>query len=283
MPIVVICGQVPTAAIGSDAFQEAPVANIMGAVAKHCFLVTDPTRLEATMRTAFEIARTGRPGAGRDRRAEGRAELAAASSRAPGTCPCAAIASAWRSCSRAALDEARCAEFFAMLGEAKRPLIYAGGGVIHGNAAHELRALRERSRHPGRHDADGHRCVRHDASALDAHARHARRGVRELRGRRLRFPDRARRALRRPRRRRCRRSSRKNAQAHRALRRRRVRDQQGQARALEPRRPAARGARGAARATAHRQNFRRDWSGWHTHLAELKHEVRDELRPREPR
>jgi acetolactate synthase I/II/III large subunit len=49
-------------AIGTDAFQEAPVSNIMGAVAKHCFLVTDPTKLEATVRTAFEIARTGRPG-----------------------------------------------------------------------------------------------------------------------------------------------------------------------------------------------------------------------------
>ena len=35
---------------------------MMGALAKHVFLVTDPTRLEATMRTAFEIARTGRPG-----------------------------------------------------------------------------------------------------------------------------------------------------------------------------------------------------------------------------
>ena len=62
IPIVVICGQVPTAAIGSDAFQEAPVASIMGSVAKHVFLVTDPAQLEATMRTAFEIARTGRPG-----------------------------------------------------------------------------------------------------------------------------------------------------------------------------------------------------------------------------
>ena len=60
--MVVICGQVPTAAIGTDAFQEAPVAAIMGSVAKHIFLVTDPARLEATMRTAFEIARTGRPG-----------------------------------------------------------------------------------------------------------------------------------------------------------------------------------------------------------------------------
>src|SRR6184192_3526395 len=62
VPIVVICGQVPTTAIGTDAFQEAPVPSIMGAVAKHVFLVTDPTKLEATVRTAFEIARTGRPG-----------------------------------------------------------------------------------------------------------------------------------------------------------------------------------------------------------------------------
>jgi acetolactate synthase-1/2/3 large subunit len=61
IPIVVITGQVPTAAIGSDGFQEAPIANIMGAVAKHVFLVTDPEKLEDTMRTAFEIARTGRP------------------------------------------------------------------------------------------------------------------------------------------------------------------------------------------------------------------------------
>ena len=62
VPIVVICGQVASAAIGTDAFQEAPVPSIMGAVAKHIFLVTDPMKLEATVRTAFEIARTGRPG-----------------------------------------------------------------------------------------------------------------------------------------------------------------------------------------------------------------------------
>src|SRR5207245_4173886 len=61
VPIVVICGQVPRAAIGTDAFQEAPVPAVMGAVAKHIFLVTEPEKLEATVRTAFEIARTGRP------------------------------------------------------------------------------------------------------------------------------------------------------------------------------------------------------------------------------
>src|ERR1700752_3577563 len=62
VPIVVICGQVSTAAIGTDAFQEAPVPSLMGAVAKHIFLVTDPNKLEVTVRTAFEIARSGRPG-----------------------------------------------------------------------------------------------------------------------------------------------------------------------------------------------------------------------------
>src|SRR5580698_10242012 len=62
IPIVVICGQVARAAIGTDAFQEAPVPSIMGSVAKHIFLVTDPAKLESTVRTAFGIARTGRPG-----------------------------------------------------------------------------------------------------------------------------------------------------------------------------------------------------------------------------
>src|SRR5207344_1111647 len=49
IPIVVICGQVPTAAIGSDGFQEAPISNIMAACVKHVFLVTDASKLEATL------------------------------------------------------------------------------------------------------------------------------------------------------------------------------------------------------------------------------------------
>lgn len=62
IPMVLISGQVARAAIGTDAFQEASVFNIMGSCAKHVFLVTDPLKLEATLRTAFELARTGRPG-----------------------------------------------------------------------------------------------------------------------------------------------------------------------------------------------------------------------------
>ncbi len=138
VPIVVICGQVPTAAIGSDAFQEAPVANIMGAVAKHCFLVTDPTRLEATIRTAFEIARTGRPGPvvvdiPKDVQnwqgvfqGEGHLEVRGYRQR-------------MTAMHRRAMREDECVAFFARLGEAERPLIYAGGGVINGEASDALR------------------------------------------------------------------------------------------------------------------------------------------------
>src|ERR1700754_1108593 len=62
IPMVVVCGQVPRAAIGSDAFQEAPISSVMGAVAKHVFLVTEPEKLEGIIRAAFELARSGRPG-----------------------------------------------------------------------------------------------------------------------------------------------------------------------------------------------------------------------------
>ncbi|MCZ8130019.1 MAG: biosynthetic-type acetolactate synthase large subunit [Steroidobacteraceae bacterium] len=140
VPIVVICGQVPTAAIGSDAFQEAPVAGLMGAVAKHVFLVTDPARLEATVRTAFEIARTGRPGpvvldVPKDVQnwkgtfhGHGRLSVPGYRSRM------AQVASN-------RLDDRALGAFFAMLGEAKRPLIYAGGGVVNGEGSEALRAF----------------------------------------------------------------------------------------------------------------------------------------------
>src|SRR5436309_4245514 len=62
VPVVFITGQVPRIAMGSDAFQEAPVFNIMAACAKQVFLVPDEHKVEATIRTAFDIARSGRPG-----------------------------------------------------------------------------------------------------------------------------------------------------------------------------------------------------------------------------
>ncbi|MDJ0757955.1 MAG: biosynthetic-type acetolactate synthase large subunit [Woeseiaceae bacterium] len=140
VPIVVICGQVPRAAIGTDAFQEAPVSAIMGAVAKHVFLVTDPEKLEATVRSAFELARTGRPGPvvidiPKDIQnwegifhGDGTMDM-------PGY---------WRRLSAVQsnrLSDDACERFFKMLGESDRPLIYAGGGVINANAAKAMRRL----------------------------------------------------------------------------------------------------------------------------------------------
>jgi acetolactate synthase-1/2/3 large subunit len=140
VPIVVICGQVPTAAIGSDAFQEAPVASIMGSVAKHVFLVTDPARLEATIRTAFEIARTGRPGpvvidVPKD------VQNWRGAFQGAGRLPVAGYRHRMNRLLRSALSDGQCAEFFAMLGEAQRPLIYAGGGVIRSDGSPALREL----------------------------------------------------------------------------------------------------------------------------------------------
>jgi len=61
-PIVVITGQVARALIGNDAFQEADIAGITMPVTKHNYLVTDPNALLTTVREAFHIASTGRPG-----------------------------------------------------------------------------------------------------------------------------------------------------------------------------------------------------------------------------
>jgi acetolactate synthase I/II/III large subunit len=147
VPIVVICGQVPTAAIGTDAFQEAPVPSIMGAVAKHIFLVTDPTKLEATIRTAFEIARTGRPGpvvvdVPKD------VQNWQGTFVGGGMLPIPGYRRRMNELATRLVDATEAARFFEMLGEAQRPLIYAGGGVINANASSALTEFSEAFRIP---------------------------------------------------------------------------------------------------------------------------------------
>src|SRR5688500_20251654 len=62
IPMVIITGQVPTAAIGLDAFQECDTVGITRPIVKHNFLVKDVRDLAVTLKKAFHIARTGRPG-----------------------------------------------------------------------------------------------------------------------------------------------------------------------------------------------------------------------------
>ena len=137
VPIVVICGQVARAAIGTDAFQEAPVAAMMGSLAKHVFLVTDPRRLEATMRTAFEIARTGRPGPvvidiPKD------VQNAMGVFKGEGVLPIPGYRQRLTEWTNSSVSDAQASAFFGLLKESRRPLIYAGGGVINGGAAAAL-------------------------------------------------------------------------------------------------------------------------------------------------
>lgn len=138
IPMVLICGQVPTAAIGTDAFQEAPISNIMGACAKHCFLVTDPDKLEATVRTAFEVARSGRPGPvvvdvpkdvqNWSGEYDGDAVL-----------PIPGFRQRLDTINNLEITNNKCADLLLMLAQSERPLIYAGGGVINGEASEAVR------------------------------------------------------------------------------------------------------------------------------------------------
>ena len=147
IPMVLICGQVPTAAMGSDAFQEAPIVNIMASCAKHVLLVTDPTKLEATVRSAFEIASSGRPGPvvvdipkdiqNWQGTYDGLATLNLLGYRAR---------IKQMMSNRVTAHKAQA--FFQYLGKAKRPLLYVGGGIISAGAAAVLRTFVERYQIP---------------------------------------------------------------------------------------------------------------------------------------
>ena len=140
IPVVLITGQVATGAMGTDAFQEAPIVNIMGSCAKHVFLVTRPEELEATIRTAFEVARSGRPGPvvvdlPKD------VQNWVGEYMGSGLLDIRGYRQRMESLRSAKLSDRKCKQFFEMLRKASRPIIYAGGGVVSGEASEELRSF----------------------------------------------------------------------------------------------------------------------------------------------
>ena len=147
IPIVVISGQVPTTAIGTDAFQEAPVSAIMGAVSKHIFLVTDPLLLESSIRAAFELAKTGRPGPvvvdiPKDiQNWEG--EFLGS-----GSLPLTGYRNRLETVMNNTLNDELAKNFYKLLNKSKKPLIYAGGGVINADASSQLRQFSENYKIP---------------------------------------------------------------------------------------------------------------------------------------
>src|SRR5262249_61023061 len=130
-PVVLITGQVPRAAMGTDAFQEAPVFNIMASCAKHVFLLTDETKVEATLRTAFDIARHGRPGPvvvdiPRD------VQLAPGVFQGAGLLALHGYTERINALENASISPAAAEAFFKLLAASDRPLLSGAAGVITG-------------------------------------------------------------------------------------------------------------------------------------------------------
>ena len=134
IPLVVLTGQVPTPLIGNDAFQEVDIVGITRPCTKHNYLVQDVSQLAATIKEAFHVARSGRPGPvlvdiPKDVQNQMHAfhypERIKMRSYNPTYKP----------------NNNQVRRAIELLSEAKRPLIFAGGGVISSNSAEELGTL----------------------------------------------------------------------------------------------------------------------------------------------
>ena len=141
IPIVVFTGQVPTALIGNDAFQEADIVGITRPCTKHNYLVKDVHDLARIIREAFYLARSGRPGPilvdlPKD----------VINAKAEYKYPKKIALKGYKPTTEAHMGQIKRA--YTAISRAKKPVIYAGGGVINSNAAGELKQLGENLRCP---------------------------------------------------------------------------------------------------------------------------------------
>lgn len=136
VPIVAITGQVPSGAIGTDAFQEADICGITMPITKHNFLVTEAAEIPRTLMEAFHVAATGRPGPvlvdiAKDALQE------TAEFRWPPTPQLPGYRPVTRPHAKQIREAAR------LIAESRRPVLYVGGGVHRAGAAAELLRLAE--------------------------------------------------------------------------------------------------------------------------------------------
>ncbi|MEO5833122.1 MAG: acetolactate synthase large subunit [Nakamurella sp.] len=136
VPIVAITGQVPRAAIGTDAFQEADICGITMPVTKHNFLVTDPAEIPKVLAQAFHIAATGRPG---PVLVDIPKDVLQASTTF--SWPQDITLPGYRPAVRP--HGGQIAAAAKLIASARRPVLYVGGGVIKASACPELRVLAE--------------------------------------------------------------------------------------------------------------------------------------------
>ncbi|MFO7293787.1 MAG: biosynthetic-type acetolactate synthase large subunit [Actinomycetes bacterium] len=141
VPMVAITGQVPTTAVGNDAFQEAYTTGITMPATKHNYFVTDPDEIPQIVHEAFHIAATGRPGPvlidfPKDILNAPTGWTEPNGINLPGYKPTVAG------------HVPRIREAAELIAAARRPVLYVGGGIIKANAAGPLRTLAERTAVP---------------------------------------------------------------------------------------------------------------------------------------
>ena len=133
VPMVVITGQVPTHAIGSDAFQEVDCVGITRPCVKHNFLVKDVRELASTLKKAFYVAATGRPG---PVVVDIPKDVTAPNVKIPYEYPASVTMRSYSPVVRGHPGQMKKA--LDLILSAKRPMIYTGGGVVLDDAADEL-------------------------------------------------------------------------------------------------------------------------------------------------
>ncbi len=136
VPMVAITGQVPSAAIGTDAFQEADIRGVTMPITKHNYLITNPDDIPRAIAEAFYIASTGRPGPVLVDIAKDALQKETTFNY-PKTVSLAGYNPVLEPKSEAVRDAA------ALIAQSKKPLLYVGGGVIKANASRELMQLAE--------------------------------------------------------------------------------------------------------------------------------------------
>lgn len=134
IPMVVITGQVPTTAIGSDAFQEVDAVGITRPCVKHNFLVKDVNKIAETIKKAFHVATTGRPG---PVVVDIPKDITDPAILVPYEYPETVDIRSYRPAVDG--DSEQIAAAVDLLLTAKKPIIYSGGGVVLGSASEQLR------------------------------------------------------------------------------------------------------------------------------------------------
>ena len=141
IPLVVICGQVPTHLIGNDAFQEVDIVGITRPCIKHNYLVKDPAELPRVIKEAFYLARSGRPG---PVLVDIPKDVAGAEINF--TSPKEMKLRSYRPTYNPNLKQLK--RVVKMVKQAKRPMIFSGGGIVLAGASAELTAFARKTRIP---------------------------------------------------------------------------------------------------------------------------------------